>query len=125
MYKMEFAGEDLLCPIKYCMGIAGGKWKTSILCILANGKPQRNSTIKRKLGEITNAMLSQSLQQLEKDGMIERIQYNEVPPRVEYMLTEDGKSIIPILLSMARWGSEHMIRNAGERPFCDECVKIK
>lgn len=124
MNKIDFNGEELLCPIKHCMNVAGGKWKSSILCILANGKPQRNSRIKRKLGGITNSMLSQSLQQLEEDGMINRIQYNEVPPRVEYQLSDDGKTMIPILLSMAKWGSEHMKKN-NKKQFCEECMKIK
>lgn len=108
MKKENYPGEDLLCPIKYCMNIAGGKWKASILCILANGENHRYSSIKRKLGNVTNTMLSQSLQQLESANMILRIQYNEIPPRVEYSLTEEGKTIVPILIKMAKWGSDQM-----------------
>ena len=122
--KEDFMGEDLLCPIKYFLGIAGGKWKTSILCTLASGKPERYSRIRRKLGNITNTMLAQSLQQLEEEGMVDRIQYNEIPPRVEYSLTDKGKSIVPILLKMAKWGSENM-EGSGQKPFCEECQSMQ
>lgn len=125
MQKENFRGEELLCPIKYCMDIAGGKWKSSILCILADEKPHRNSNIKRKLGNITNTMLTQSLQQLEDAGMITRTQYNEVPPRVEYSLTEDGKSIIPLLVQMGKWGSIQMEKHSEKRSYCKNCLNTK
>ena len=123
--KENFREEELLCPIKYCMDIAGGKWKSSILCILADEKPHRNSNIKRKLGNITNTMLTQSLQQLEDAGMITRTQYNEVPPRVEYSLTEDGKSIIPLLVQMGKWGSIQMEKHSEIRSYCKDCLNTK
>ena len=74
-------------------------------------------------------MLSQSLQQLEADGLISRIQYNEIPPRVEYILTEKGKSIIPIIVSMAKWSMENSVLSQN-RPtekgiFCNDCKEIK
>lgn len=116
----NFVGEELLCPIKSFMDVAGGKWKASILCILSDNKPHRYGRIKKKLGTITNAMLAQSLQQLEDDGLIERIQYNEIPPRVEYSLNEKGESIIPVLVDMARWSNENMMQE-GRKFGCKEC----
>lgn len=116
-------GEELLCPIKYFFDVAGGKWKTSILCILASGEAHRYSRIRRKLGTITNTMLAQSLQQLEEEGMIDRNQYNEIPPRVEYGLTEKGKTIIPVLLNMADWSSKSMAEK-GNATFCKKCQPI-
>ena len=80
--------DQSLCPIRYMLEIFGGKWKLPIVCILSGGIPVRYSTIKRRLGDITNAMLSHSLKELEAAGVVHREQYNEVPPRVEYTLTE-------------------------------------
>ena len=111
--------ESCLCPIRYGLDIVGGKWKLPILCMLSNGERARYSVIKRKLGDITNMMLSQSLKELEAAGMIVRIQYSEVPPRVEYSLSDKGKSIVPILLKFGQWGREHMDTDSeGERKCC-------
>ena len=123
MKKEHFNGEELLCPIKYCMDIIGGKWKTSILCILADGKAHRTCNIKRKLGNITNTMLAQTLRQLSDANMIQRIQFNEVPPRVEYLLTENGKTVIPLLLSIAKWGNSQLSQE-DIILFCKECTDI-
>lgn len=126
---VNFRGQELLCPVKNFMSVAGGKWKVSILCVLADNEYHRYGNIKRRLISITNAMLSQSLQQLEADGLISRIQYNEIPPRVEYILTEKGKSIIPIIVSMAKWSMENSVLSQN-RPtekgiFCNACKEIK
>lgn len=86
--------ENLLCPIRYTIDIVGGKWKLPIICMLASGLPIRYSRIKRKLTGVTNMMLAQSLKELEASGIVHREQYNEIPPRVEYTLTDKGKSII-------------------------------
>ncbi len=99
---------EALCPVRYALDIVGGKWKLPILCMLAEGEPSRYSTLKRKLGDITNMMLAQSLKELEAAGMVHREQYNEVPPRVEYSLTEKGKSIVPILVTFGEWGAENL-----------------
>lgn len=122
MAKETFVGEELLCPIKDFMNIVGGKWKAAILCILADGKPYRYGELKRKLGDITNAMLSTSLKELERDNMLTRVQYNEIPPKVEYLLTDEGKTIIPILIKMAKWGTQHMVQaDDGKVARCEEC----
>lgn len=123
--KIIESKNSVLCPIKYCFNIAGGKWKLEILCILAGGKPKRYSKIKRILGNITNAVLSQSLQQLESDGLINRIQYNEVPPRVEYSLTEKGDSFVNILIELAEWGNKHMMDEDNIESYCRECLSEK
>lgn len=121
--KEKFVGEELLCPIKYFLEVAGGKWKTSILCILATGELHRYSRIRRKLGNITNTMLAKSLQELEDEDIVERIQYNEIPPRVEYLLTDKGKTIVPILLKMAEWSSRSMV-DKSNASFCKKCQSI-
>ena len=78
--------------------------------------------MKRKLGKITNTMLAQTLQQLESDCLIHRKQYNKIPPKVEYRLTLERKTIIPVLLKMAEWGAIHMKIN---KEFSSECEIIE
>ena len=113
--------EELLCPIRHLTNIFNGKWKLPIVCILSGETPLRYSTIKRKLGDITNVMLAQSLKELEATGIVHREQYNEVPPRVEYMLTEKGRSILPILMQLAGWAIEDMKNGASCGVLCTKC----
>lgn len=103
---------DPVCPLRYSLGIIGGKWKLPILCLLATGKPWRYSAIKRKVPGITNMMLSQSLKELEEYGIISRKQYPEIPPKVEYSLTEEGRGLLPVLDQLATWGLQHMQSHA-------------
>ncbi|BBB90906.1 MAG TPA: helix-turn-helix domain-containing protein [Methylomusa anaerophila] len=120
-----YVAENQLCPLRFTVDVIGGKWKLPIICMLANGLPTRYSSIKRKLTGITNMMLSQSLKELEASGIIHREQYNEIPPRVEYTLTDKGKSIIPPLIKLAEWGAEHMQEGKTCAVFCDTCQSIK
>ncbi len=112
--------KEALCPLRYSLDIVGGKWKLPILCILASGEPSRYSAIKRKLGDVTNMMLSQSLKELEAAGMVRREQYNEIPPRVEYSLTAKGSSIVPILVRLGEWGAENL-QSASCGAKCTAC----
>jgi len=115
---------DLLCPIRYTLNSVGGKWKLPLLCMLADGTPTRYSSIKRKLTGITGMMLSQSLKDLETEGLVRRKQYNEVPPRVEYTLTEKGDNLVPLLLELAKWGAVHMKEDQAGHSFCNTCQTI-
>lgn len=96
-----------VCPLQKALGILGGKWKIPILCALNQDGVTRYSELKRKINGITNTMLASSLKELEQDGLVERIQYMQMPVRVEYMLTEKGKSVVPILEALAAWGLEY------------------
>ncbi len=118
------AEQGLLCPVRYSLDIVGGKWKLPILCMLASGEPTRYSAIKRKLGDVTNMMLSQSLKELEATGMVYREQYNEVPPRVEYTLTEKGTSMVPILVQLGAWGMQNMQDDLTCGARCTTCQAI-
>jgi DNA-binding HxlR family transcriptional regulator len=82
-----------------------GKWKTSILCNLGTS-PMRTSELKRKLPGISQRILTKQLSELAQDNIIERKVYPEVPPRVEYYLTENGMSLRKILLAMSKWGQQ-------------------
>jgi DNA-binding HxlR family transcriptional regulator len=73
------------------------------------------------LGDITNVMLAQSLKELEAGGVVHREQYNEVPPRVEYTLTEEGRSVLPMLNQAAEWAAENMKQKTVRNPYCDRC----
>jgi len=119
------AGENLLCPLRYVIDIVGSKWKLPIICMLACGLPIRYSNIKRKLTGVTNMMLAQSLKELEASDIVHRKQYNEIPPRVEYTLTEKGKSIIPPLVNLAEWGAGHMLEDRACTAFCAICKSMK
>jgi len=96
------------CPIQYTLDLIGGKWKLIILWHLSSEKVMRYSELRRSLPGITHKMLSQQLKELEGDGFIHRDEYPQVPPKVEYSLTDFGKSILPVLKGMSEWGSYNM-----------------
>ncbi len=102
----EIAGEG--CGLKKVLNIVGGKWKIMILCVIDNNEVARYGDLRRSVFGITNTMLAQSLKELENDGMILRTQYDEMPVRVEYTLTDKAKSMIPILLQLKKWGEENL-----------------
>lgn len=116
--------ENLLCPIKYLTKVLGGRWKLPILCILETGGTVRFGQIKKKLGNVSNVMLSQSLRELEHDGIITRHQYNEVPPHVDYTMTEKGKKVIPALTMLGDWAKGCM-KEENICPECEECLSEK
>lgn len=95
------------CPMRATMKIIGGKWKPLILQQI-NGQTKRFGELIKLLPEITKQMLTKNLRDLEKDGIINRKVYAVVPPKVEYSLTEKGKTLIPILEIMAVWGQEQV-----------------
>ncbi len=89
--------------------ILSGKWKITILWYIAECKEvQRFGELRRRLGDITQSTLTKQLRELEQDGFISRYIYPEVPPKVEYSLTELGKSFIPILKDMKSWSDTHL-----------------
>ena len=94
---------DVICPLEEALSLIGGKWKIRILCTLYVDGTQRYNDLAKKTGGITNAMLSASLKDLEAAGIITRRQYEEIPPRVEYSLTERGRELWPILHRLAHW----------------------
>ena len=91
-------------PLYHTLSIIGGKWKLPILWLLNRLGTIRYNQLKRSLPGITDMMLAQSLKELQKHRMIDRIVFPEVPPHVEYMLTDDGKSLMPLLEQLSQWG---------------------
>ncbi|WP_010236900.1 winged helix-turn-helix transcriptional regulator, partial [Clostridium arbusti] len=96
------------CPIKYALGILSGKWKMRIVWEISQQKVIRFNDLQRHLDGISSLMLSKSLHELQEDKLINRIQYNEVPPHVEYQITELGETIQPILSMLCKWGAHVM-----------------
>ncbi|PPA84151.1 ArsR family transcriptional regulator [Brevibacillus laterosporus] len=97
------------CPVETTLDVIGGKWKGIILYHLIDGKKRFNEF--RKLHPcITQRMLTLQLRELERDGIIHREVYKEVPPKVEYSLTEFGRTLEPIILLMKDWGENHKDR---------------
>ena len=94
------------CPVKLTVDIIGGKWKTLILYFLKGG-PQRTGALHQRIIGISKKMLTQQLREMQRDGLIERRDYREVPPRVEYSLTKHGETLKPLLGLMAAWGAKH------------------
>lgn len=91
------------CPVEATLDVIGGKWKGVILYYLLGGT-LRFGELRRHLPDITQRMLTLQLRELERDGIVERTVYAEVPPRVEYRLTCFGQSLEPILLQLRDWG---------------------
>jgi len=97
------------CPVKLTASIIGGKWKPPLLFYL-EGKTRRFCELQRLIPGLTKKMLTQHLRELERDGIVHRKVYAEVPPRVEYSLTRHGESLKPILKLMSAWGNRHRAR---------------
>lgn len=120
MYKHKLE-KDIRCPLEYGLSIFGGKWKTRIICVLADQSPKRYGVLAKDLGNVTDAVLSASLRELVADGMVSRVQYAGIPPRVEYALTDKGKSVLPILQSIGEWAGAFYRDSSNEVPHCLKC----
>ncbi len=102
------------CPVETTLMLIGDKWKVLILRELVLGT-KRFGEIHKAIGGISQKVLTQKLREMESDGLLERIAYPEIPPRVDYTLTELGMSLKPVLDSMATWGSMYKSINEDER----------
>ncbi|MCF8010370.1 MAG: helix-turn-helix transcriptional regulator [Clostridiales bacterium] len=101
------AREKYKCPLEYTQKVIGGKWKPIILWYLSTEGVKRYGELKKFLAKISHKMLSQQLKELEKDKLIHREEYHQIPPKVEYSITEKGKTLLPILELMNKWGLEN------------------
>jgi len=94
------------CDLTYAVCKIGGRWKLLILCKLENGK-LRFSEIRRRISGITERMLTLQLREMEKEGLVKRTVYAEVPPRVDYELTAIAQDLVPIWKQLDHWGKKH------------------
>ena len=92
------------CPVTHCLSVIGGKWKPVILYCVSNGV-NRFGAMGHEAPGVTKQMLTQQLRELEADGLLDRKVFAEVPPRVEYSLTDRGRSILPVITAMRDWGA--------------------
>lgn len=100
--------KNVECPVAYALDLIGGKWHLQIIWALYKKPVQRYNQLKKGVFGITDMMLSQSLKELEQYGLVKRTQYPEIPPRVEYSLTEEGKELKPIISELSKWGVKQM-----------------
>ncbi|MHC1681484.1 MAG: winged helix-turn-helix transcriptional regulator [Clostridiaceae bacterium] len=99
---------EIQCPIVYALDILGQKWKIPILYYLIKNEPTRYNELKRGITGVTNMMLTKSLKELEEHKLITRTQYETIPPKVEYSVTERGKTLLPTLNQLYLWGEEQI-----------------
>ena len=114
--------DDIRCPLEYGLAIFGGKWKSRIICVLASRERLRYSELRKEMCNITDAVLAATLKDLIEDKMIKRTSYDEIPPRVEYSLTEKEKSVVPILQNICQWsGIFYKDDSENEMTQCQKC----
>ncbi|MGB0526030.1 MAG: winged helix-turn-helix transcriptional regulator [Flammeovirgaceae bacterium] len=95
------------CPVTYCMRKIGGKWKPIIIFLIRKGA-NRFGMLQKGIEGITKQMLTKQLRELEADGILNRVIYPEIPPRVAYSFTEHGESLFPVIDAMSAWGLKQM-----------------
>lgn len=100
-YKRKLE-KDIRCPLEYGMDLIGGRWKSRIICVLAEG-PLRYSQLRSELADITDTALAAALRDMQGTGLVERRQYEAIPPHVEYKLTAKGASLVPLLQTLCQW----------------------
>ena len=120
MYQPKLE-KDIRCPLEYGLDVFGGKWKSRIICVLAQRNVLRYSALRREMVNITDAVLASTLKELMADGIVCRRQFDAIPPRVEYSLTEKGVSVVPILQSICRWAGAYHREATDQTP--EQCRK--
>mgnify|MGYP000889489418 CR=1 FL=1 len=114
--------KDIHCPLEYGLTVFGGKWKSRVICVLAEKGTLRYSTLRKEMTNITDAVLASTLKDLMVDDIVRRQQFNEIPPRVEYKLTAKGQSVVPILQTICQWsGMYHREENENTLSQCQKC----
>ena len=114
--------KDIRCPLEYGLTVFGGKWKSRVICVLAEKGTLRYSTLRKEMTNITDAVLASTLKELMVDDIVRRQQFNEIPPRVEYKLTAKGQSVVPILQTICQWsGMYHREENENTLSQCQKC----
>ena len=121
MYQRKL-DKDIRCPLEYGLEIFGGKWKSRIICVLAKKDILRYSQLRKEMGNITDAVLASMLKELINNNIVTRQSYDEIPPRVEYSLTDKGKSVVPILQNLCKWsGVYHREDSDNTMIQCRQC----
>ena len=110
-------GKTYHCPVEAALDVIGGKWKPLILWALGDAV-MRFGELQKELPGVNTKMLTKQLRELEEDGVIRRKVYPEVPPRVEYAITDFGKTLLPILNALCTWGAGYLGVNGDPAHQC-------
>ncbi|MDE6009548.1 MAG: helix-turn-helix transcriptional regulator [Muribaculaceae bacterium] len=97
-----------ICPVRNVVARFGNKWALLVILVLNEAENIRFNDLGRKIPDISSRVLSSTLRMLEADGLVSRKLFQEVPPRVEYSLTETGQSLVPIILQLTEWAQNNM-----------------
>ena len=97
-----------ICPVRNVVARFGNKWALLVILVLSENEPIRYNELGRKIPDISSRVHSNTLRILEADGLVNRRFYQEVPPRVEYSLTETGRSLVPIIIKLTEWAQNNM-----------------
>ena len=109
MRKKELLNSIIeICPVRNVVARFGNKWALLVILVLSENEPIRYNELGRKIPDISSRVLSNTLRILEADGLVNRQMYQEVPPRVEYSLTDTGQSLVPIILELTTWAQNNM-----------------
>ena len=102
-----------ICPVRNVIARFGNKWALLVILILSENKVLRFSELKKMIPDVSSRMLSSTLRTLEADGLVSRKVYPEVPPKVEYSLTETGLSLVPFIVQLTEWAQKHHSKTPG------------
>ncbi len=97
-----------ICPVRNVVARFGNKWALLVILVLSENEPIRYNELGRKIPDISSRILANTLRTLEADGLVNRRYYQEVPPRVEYSLTDTGRSLVPIIQKLTEWAQTNM-----------------
>lgn len=117
---VELKGRQYQCHMELTLDVIGGKWKALLLWHIGQRSVLRFGELSRLSPRLTQKMLTQQLRCLEADGLIDRTVYAQVPPRVEYRLTEIGERLMPVLDQMIDWGKEYLTLTGGAEVLCGQ-----
>ncbi|QEE49099.1 helix-turn-helix transcriptional regulator [Flavobacterium alkalisoli] len=109
------------CPMHRSMAILGTKWKPIVIYMLRE-RTARFGQLHASIGSISKKVLTTTLKELEEDGILHREEFKELPPRVEYSLTERGRTLVPIIIQLAKWDNEHYEHNKKNHPAQKEAA---
>lgn len=112
------------CPAELSLEFLSGKWRAMVIFWLMDG-PKRFNELQRRLGPITHRTLSKTLKEMEADRLVLRTDYAEIPPRVDYALTDRGRSLKPVLEAMERWTEIDRATHSQTRPVADDGSSIR
>jgi len=121
MYQKKIPADNL-CPFEYALSMFSGKWDVRIICLLAHNTTMRYGDFKKALPDISDTALSNVLKKLITNDLLKRHAYNEVPPHVEYSLSDRGLEAVPILQALCHWSARGQNKNITSKlALCQDC----